>query len=124
MKKLAALVAFAAVLGATPAFADTLENGYGNTFVVTLGSDTVRYHFNEDGTFGAIAPDGSVQHGRYESADGQICFLGEGDARQCAPLVSGKNVGDTWQQADANGNQITVTIEAGRTHGAGHGHGH
>jgi hypothetical protein len=28
--------------------------------------------------------------------------------------VSGKNVGDTWQQLDASGNQITVTLEAGR----------
>lgn len=124
MKKLAVLAAFAAVLGAPAAFADTLENGYGNTFVVTLGEQTVRYHFNADGTFGAIAPDGSVQHGRYESSNGQICFLGEGDARQCAPLVSGKNVGDTWTQADANGNQITVTLEAGRSHGEHHGDGH
>jgi opacity protein-like surface antigen len=123
MKKLAALAAFAVVLSAGAAFADTIQNGYGNTFAVTLGSDTVRYHFNEDGTFGAIAPDGSVQHGRYEATDTQICFLGEGDARQCAPLESGKNVGDTWQQLDANGNQITVTLEAGREHG-GHNHAH
>jgi len=123
MKKLAAIAAFAAAFVAGPALADTIENGYENTFAVTLGSETVRYHFNADGTFGAIAPDGSVQHGRYEAANGQICFLGEGDARACAPLVSGKNVGDTWQQTDTNGNQITVTIEAGRTH-AGHDHAH
>jgi hypothetical protein len=74
----------------------------------------VRYHFNADGTFVAIGSNDATQTGRYEAANGQICFLGEGDARQCAPLLSGKNVGDTWQQADANGNQITVTIEAGR----------
>jgi len=121
MKKFAAMAAFALVLSGGAAFADTIENGYENTFVVTLGDQVVRYHFNADGTFGAIAPDGSVQHGRYEAGNGQICFLGEADARQCAPLISGKNVGDTWQQADANGNQITVTIEAGRTH-AGHEH--
>ncbi len=119
MKKFAAMAAFALALGGGVAFADTIENGYENTFVVTLGEQVVRYHFNADGTFGAIAPDGSVQHGRYEASNGQICFLGEGDARQCAPLISGKNVGDTWQQADASGNQITVTIEAGRTQ-AGH----
>ncbi len=114
MKRLAALIGAGALVFAAPAFADTIENGYGNTFVVTAGEVTVRYHFNEDGTFQATAPDGSTQAGRYEAADGQLCFLGEGDARQCAPLVSGKNVGDTWQQLDANGNEITVTLEAGR----------
>lgn len=114
MKKLAALIGAGALLCAASAFADTIENGYGNTFVVTAGEVTVRYHFNEDGTFAATAPDGATQSGRYEVADGQICFLGEGDARECAPLVSGKNVGDTWQQLDANGNEITVSLEAGR----------
>lgn len=114
MKKLVALAAFAVALGGGIAFADTIENGYENTFVVTLGAETVRYHFNADGTFDAIGPDGSSQTGRYEAGNGQICFLGEADARQCAPLVSGKNVGDTWQQTDVAGNQITVTIEAGR----------
>jgi hypothetical protein len=115
MKKFAALLAFGAVLGAGAAFADTIENGYGNTFVVSLADGaTVRYHFNADGTFAAIAPDGSTQSGRYETGDGQICFLGEADARTCAPLVSGKNVGDTWQQLDSGGNEITVTLEAGR----------
>jgi hypothetical protein len=114
MKRIAILLAFGAALGAGPAFADTIENGYGNTFVVTMGDTAVRYHFNADGTFLATAPDGATEAGRYETGNGQICFLGEGDARQCAPLVSGKNVGDTWQQLDANGNEITVTLEAGR----------
>lgn len=114
MKKTAALVAIAALLAAGPAFADTIENGYGNTFVVSAGDVVVRYHFNADGTFAAIAPDGTSQAGRYVVENGQICFLGEGDARQCAPMVSGKNVGDTWQQLDANGNTINVTLQAGR----------
>jgi hypothetical protein len=114
MKKAAALVVIAALFAATPVFADTIENGYGNTFVVTAGDAVVRYHFNADGTFAATAPDGAVQSGRYEIANSQICFLGANDARSCAPLVSGKNVGDTWEQLDANGNTISVTLEAGR----------
>lgn len=115
MKRLAALVAIAAFAVAAPAFADTIENGYGNTFVVTLDNGaSARYHFNEDGTFAATGPDGSTSTGRYEAANGQLCFLGEGDQRQCAPLVSGKNVGDTWEQLDANGSPITVTLQAGR----------
>lgn len=115
MKKFAVIAALAATFAASPALADTIENGYGNTFVVTLGDgQQARYHFNQDGTFAAIGPDGSTQNGRYEAANGQICFLGEGDARQCTELVSGKNVGDSWQQLDANGNQITVSLESGR----------
>jgi hypothetical protein len=115
MKKFAAVLAFGVALSAGVAFADTIENGYGNTFVVTLGNgQSARYHFDADGAFHATGPDGSVQTGRYEVANGQLCFLGEGDARQCAPLVADKNVGDTWQQNDANGNPITVTLEAGR----------
>lgn len=113
MKKFAALLALGAALTTGAAFADTIENGYGNTFVVTAGDVVVRYAFNADGTFSATAPDGSVQSGRYEIAGDQLCFL-NGDARQCAPLVHGKNVGDTWQQLDADGNPITVAIVAGR----------
>lgn len=114
MMRLAAVVAIGALLCAPAALADTIENGYGNTFIVTAGDTVVRYHFNADGTFAATAPDGSVQSGRYEIANSQICFLGPNDARSCAPLVSGKNVGDTWEQLDANGNQISITLEAGR----------
>jgi hypothetical protein len=114
MKKFAAVLAFGIALSAGAAYADTIQNGYGNTFVVTIGDQSVRYHFNEDGTFLATAPDGQTQSGRYETTADQICFLGEGDARQCAPLIAGKNVGDTWQQQDANGNEITVSIVAGR----------
>jgi hypothetical protein len=114
MKKFAAVLAFGMALSTGAAFADTIQNGYANTFVVTMGDVSVRYHFNEDGTFLATAPDGSTQNGRYETTADQICFLGEGDARQCAPLVAGKNVGDTWQQLDASGNEITVSIVAGR----------
>ncbi|MGE0740965.1 MAG: hypothetical protein AB7O98_06445 [Hyphomonadaceae bacterium] len=114
MKRFAVALAFG-LFAAGAAFADTIENGYGNTFVVTLGDGTsARYHFNADGTFAATGPDGSTMNGRYEVANGQLCFLGEGDARQCTELVAGKNVGDTWQQTDANGNQITVSLEAGR----------
>lgn len=114
MKKLIAVLAFGVAMTSGAAFADTIENGYGNTFIVTLGEASVRYQFNADGTFSATGSDGSTQNGRYEATNGQLCFLGEADQRLCAPLVAGKTVGDTWQQLDANGNQITVTLLAGR----------
>lgn len=113
MKKLAALV-FAASMLAGSAFADTIENNYANTFVVTAGAEVIRYTFNADGTFTATPASGAAQSGRYEVAGEQVCFLGAENQRQCAPIVSGKNVGDTWQQLDANGNQISITLEAGR----------
>lgn len=115
MKRLASVLAFAVVCGAGAAFADTIENGYGNTFVVTNGEGvTVRYHFNADGSFAATAPDGSTISGAYEVADGQLCLTPAGGERGCTAYVGDKNVGDTWTQAATDGGQITVTLEAGR----------
>jgi hypothetical protein len=115
MKKLAAMIAFGAVCAAGAAFADTIENGYGNTFVVTNGEGvTVRYQFNADLTFAATAPDGSTVSGTYEVADGQLCLTPAGGERGCTQYVGDKNVGDTWTQAATDGGQITVMLEAGR----------
>jgi len=116
MKKLAAILAFGAALSTGAAFADTIENGYGNTFVVTNASGSVsRYYFNEDGTFTGLAPGGSTMAGRYTAENGQLCFLSpNGGDPQCAEIVPGKNVGDTWTQLGIDGSEITVTLEAGR----------
>jgi hypothetical protein len=115
MKRLAATLAFAVAMSAGAAFADTIQNGYGNTFVVTNGEGvSVRYHFNADGTFAATAPDGSTASGTYEVADGQLCLTPAGSERACTQYVGDKNVGDTWTQAATDGGQITVTLEAGR----------
>jgi hypothetical protein len=115
MKKLAAALAFGAVLATGAAFADTMQNGYGNTFVVTTADGAVlRYHFNADNTFVMHAPDGSQVSGAYEVANGQICLTPAGGERGCTAYVGDKSVGDTWTQAAADGSQITVTLEAGR----------
>jgi hypothetical protein len=115
MKKLAAVLAFGAALMSGAAFADTIENGFGNTFVVT-GADgqVARYHFNEDGTFTGVAPGGSTMAGRWTVADGQVCLIPPSGQQACAPVVSGKNVGDTWTQVGTDGTEITITLEAGR----------
>jgi len=115
MKKLAALVAFGAVLGAGAAFADTMQNGYGNTFVVTSGEQTIHYHFNADGSFTASTPAGEqVAAGTYQIADGQLCITPAGGERGCTAYVGDKNVGDTWTQTATDGGQISVTLRAGR----------
>ena len=73
MKRFAAMLAFGVALSSGAAFADTIQNGYGNTFVVTRGDGAqVRYQFNEDGTFhrhgaGRLG-DGRYIHGSRRSA--------------------------------------------------------
>lgn len=115
MKRLAFAIAAAAALMAGSAFADTIENAYGNTIVVT-GADgaAIRYQFNADGSFAAALPDGNTLAGTYEVADGQICLTPAGGERGCTGYVGDKNVGDTWTQTAIDGSNITVSIEAGR----------
>lgn len=117
MKKIVAALVFGLALGAGVAAADTIENGYGNTFVVTAPDGSVaNYYFDADGSFHATAPDGSPVTGTYTVANGQLCFTMTGASQaQCTQVVSGKNVGDTWTQTDAAGNQISITLQAGRS---------
>ncbi len=116
MKKFAAALVFVAALGGSVAFADTIQNGYGNTFVVTNASgQEARYQFNEDGTFTGTAPGGSAMAGTYAVTDGQLCLNPpNGGAPTCTAVAADKNVGDTWTQTGTDGSQITVTLVAGR----------
>ncbi len=115
MKKLAAALAFGMALGAGAAFADTITNGYGNTFVVSNAEGTVvRYHFNEDGTFSATLPDGNTMGGAYAVEGDQLCMTPEGGERGCTAYVGDKSVGDTWTQSATDGGEISITLEAGR----------
>ena len=116
MKRLviAAAVAAAATM-AGAAFADTIENSYGNTIVVTNESGGVaRYHFDADNTFSVTLPDGNTAGGTYEVTSDQICLTMEGGEPACTEYDGSKNVGDTWTQAGSDGSTITVSIEAGR----------
>lgn len=114
MKRLAVALAMAAAMAGT-AFADTIENSYGNTIVVTYPNGaSVRYHFNADNTFTVTAPDGATTQGAYEIVGDQICLTPAGGERGCTALVPGKNVGDTWTQTATDGSAITVSLEAGR----------
>jgi hypothetical protein len=115
MKKFAALVAIGVALGAGAAFADTMQNGYGNTFVVTNADGvSVRYQFDADGSFRALTPDGNTVTGTYEVTGGQLCITPAGGERGCTAYVGDKAVGDSWTQAATDGGEITVTLEAGR----------
>ena len=115
MKQLAALAAAAALLVAAPAFADTMQNGVGNTFIVTDAQGaTFHDHFDANGGFTASTPAGEqVAAGTYEVADGQLCITPIGGERGCTAYVGDKNVGDTWTQNGTDGGPITVTLQAG-----------
>ena len=103
-----------AALGASAAFADTLENAFGNTLIVTNAEgQTARYHFNADHSYMMMAGETHVM-GSWEVAGGQICMTPQGGERACAPYDASKNVGDSWIQAGIDGSQITVSISAGR----------
>jgi len=115
MKKLAALLAFGAVLSAGAAFAQTMQNAYNNTIVITYANGAqARYHFNADGTFMLHTPDGQHVTGAYVIEGDQICLTPNGGQRACTEYVGDKNVGDTWTQTATDGSQITVTLQAGR----------
>ena len=123
MKKL--LLAAAAVLVAAPALAGTMDSTYGNTVTVTnsKGAQTTLL-FEADGTYTAKGQnaDGTdmMGGGKWEVKDGKYCSTPNAVEGQPAPVescteyVDGKNVGDKWTQKDANGEDITVEISAGR----------
>ena len=117
MKKFVAALALGVALIAAPAaYADTMENSYGNTIVVTYanGSQTL-FFFNADGTFTGTAPGGSQMAGRYTVEGDQLCLISpNGQAPQCTSVAAGKNVGDTWTQTATDGSQINVELRAGR----------
>lgn len=118
MRRFTAAFALGACLMASTAVAetDTMQTAYGNTVVVTEPSGAVlRYHFNADHTFDVALPDGRDVPGTYQIANGQICltYAGRGGG-ECTEHVTGKTVGDTWTQRGSDGNQITVSLQAGR----------
>jgi hypothetical protein len=115
MKKLIIAAAFSVALLAGAAHADDMDAAYGNTLVVTEPNGAaLRYYFEPDGTFTASIPDGTTMRGRWEIAGEQLCFLPPSGERICAPFVSGKVVGDVWEQLGTQGQPISVAIVAGR----------
>jgi hypothetical protein len=109
------VVAIAAIAFAAPAFADVMAAYYGNTAEVKQADGAVlRYHFNADGSFALIAPDGAKVSGTYKVANGKICLTPAGGQPGCAPMVDGKKVGDTWDLTNDQGQKLSVTLKAGR----------
>jgi hypothetical protein len=116
MRKFAVALALGAALIAAPAFADTMQNSYGNTIVVTpaAGGDETLFHFNADGTFTGVAPGGSQMAGTFTIQGDQLCMNYPSGNQGCTAIQSDKSVGDTWQQTGIDGTAINVELRAGR----------
>lgn len=116
MRDFVAALTLGIAMIATPALADTMQNAYGNTIVVTYGNGAQAiYHFNADGTFSGTAPGGSQMAGTFTIEGDQLCLAPpNGQPPQCTTVAADKNVGDTWQQTAADGSAISVELRAGR----------
>ncbi len=115
MKKLITGVVFGAALFAGAAFADTIAASFGNT-LTTTGADgvTVRWMFNADNTYAMALPDGTTVAGTWARNGGDLCVTPAGGGQaQCAPIIEGHGVGDTWTLETPTG-PVTVAIIAGR----------
>lgn len=116
MKTFATALALGATLVAMPAFADTMQNSYANTIVVTsaAGGEQTLFHFNADGTFTGVAPGGSQMAGTFTIQGDQLCLQYPNGNQGCTAIATDKDVGDVWTQRGIDGSDISVELRAGR----------
>ena len=113
MKKLIIALAIAAL--PLQALAAPIDSAVGNTIVVrNADGSTLQVRLKADGTETQTLPDGSVVHGTWTVANGQLCQTLQGAQPMCVPVAEGKNVGDSWTSTDAQGHTATISILAGQ----------
>jgi hypothetical protein len=126
MKQLALFtVCVVAVAGlAGHALADTMDETFGNTVVITNAKGEVSKSWPKaDGTFASEGPNGEKGSGTWALKDGKTCSTPNlpADAapgtppptESCAEYQPNHKVGDKWTQPDADGNSVTVEIVKG-----------
>ncbi len=114
MKKFIAALAFGLAFAGV-AQAQSIDNAFGNTVVVTLQNGaSLRYHFNADRTFTLFAPDNTSQSGTWEITGNQLCLTSEAMGRTCSALEGDRQVGDTWTSTGGDGSTVTLTLQRGR----------
>lgn len=113
MRNLSILTTLGFVLSMSPAFAETMDETFGNTVTVTQPNGAVdRYFFEADGTFTERSHDGASYQGRWVRREGDVC-LTVGDHQDCSPVPLDKAVGDTWAMTTSGGS-LAITIVSGR----------
>lgn len=114
MKRILAALALGAAALASPAFAGTVENAFGNTMVAQVaGGPEVRIHFNADSSYVMNLPDGTTVPGAWALQNGQLCMTPQGGAAQCYPDPGDHKVGDSWTATGPDGD-MTLSLVAGR----------
>jgi len=94
---------------------DDMAPTYANTVVVTdANGATTRYYFEPDHTWTGQIVGGVALRGRWERDGDQLCYLAPSGQKSCAPFETGKQVGDSWMQDNAQGQPVTMTLAAGR----------
>jgi hypothetical protein len=126
MKQLALLSMCVVALSAlaSAAMADTMDETYGNTVVITNAKGEVSKSWPKaDGTFTSEGPNGEKGSGTWVIKDGKTCSTPNlpSDApagtpapvESCAEYQANHKAGDKWTQNDAEGNPVTVEIVKG-----------
>jgi hypothetical protein len=110
-------IAAAAVLTAAAgtAAADTIDNLFGNTLLVSYPSgNQERFYFDADGAFRMIVHD-DVEISAAWTRDGDnICITMEDLEPQCSAFPADKAPGESWEKAGENGETVRYQIVEGR----------
>jgi major membrane immunogen (membrane-anchored lipoprotein) len=123
MKRIALGLAAILLTTASASAADLFAVAYGNTVTQTLPNGTkMTIYVNADKTWEQHMADGKVVKGTYAwKDDSHACFT-ETDpapkdpskATNCNEIKGDHKVGDTWTEPMGNGQNITMSITAGR----------
>lgn len=111
--KLAAALFAGVAMFSGAAFADTIDNFFGNTLTATGPDGTARMLFNADGTFEIVQASGQTIPGTWTRQGSQICTTLGGQEQPCHDYGD-HNVGDTWSADLPNGQTATFSLVAGR----------
>lgn len=120
------ILGFVAMLavGSSTAFADTMEQTYGNTVLSTNDKgETTKLWFKADGTYSGETAKGEKFSGKWAVKNGKYCSTPDAapnapagtpaPTETCIDYQGNHKVGDKWSQNDADGKPITVEIKAG-----------
>jgi hypothetical protein len=113
----AAVIAFGDV---TLAQADTMEESFGNTVLVTNDrGESTKFWMKADGTYTMAGPNGEAGTGKWTIRGDKVCSIPDvaagapPAAESCSDYQPNHKVGDKWTQSDPNGHVSTVEIVKG-----------
>lgn len=106
------------VVCAAAAAADPMTGRYGNTVrIKNKAGQITRVYYNVDKSVTVMRPDGGVITGTWAIEGAELCVSASVmlmSVKRCSPFVPDKKPGDTWTQNGPDGDEVTITIVAGR----------